>query len=126
MNFIWIFFFLCTYRKFQIIGARLGSRSYCSSSTEGSANRRAGCRWWHDCDVLSSWQMFYYPEDVRHKPHQEKHIKFSLKSLKSTKNLSSKVIKYIHKCFNYTISQNQINPDGIEKGLSAFISASIW
>lgn len=54
------------------------------------------------------------------KNHIKKNISNSLYNLhKVHKNLSSKVIKYIQKCFNYMISQNQGNPDGIEKGLSA-------
>lgn len=54
------------------------------------------------------------------KNHIKKNISNSLYNLQKVhKNLSSKVIKYIQKCFNYMISQNQGNPDGIEKGLSA-------
>lgn len=54
------------------------------------------------------------------KNHIKKNISNSLYNLQKVhKNLSSKVIKYIQKCFNYMISQNQGNPDGIEKSLSA-------
>ncbi|XP_062592816.1 uncharacterized protein LOC134254308, partial [Saccostrea cucullata] len=54
------------------------------------------------------------------KNHIKKNIANSLYNLKKEhSSLSSKVIKYLQKCFNYMISQNQGNPDGIEKGLSA-------
>ncbi|XP_061186114.1 uncharacterized protein LOC133195733 [Saccostrea echinata] len=54
------------------------------------------------------------------KNHIKKNISNSLYNLqKKHNNLSSKVIKYIQKSFNYMISQNQGNPTGIEKGLDA-------
>ncbi|XP_067664302.1 uncharacterized protein [Haliotis asinina] len=38
---------------------------------------------------------------------------------KKHKTLSTKVIKYLQKCFNYMISQNRGNQDGISRGLTA-------
>lgn len=35
------------------------------------------------------------------------------------KSLSTKVIRYLVKCFNYMLAQNRGNPDGIQKGLDA-------
>ncbi|XP_046563466.1 uncharacterized protein LOC124272337 [Haliotis rubra] len=38
---------------------------------------------------------------------------------KKHKTLSTKVIRYLQKCFNYMISQNKGNQDGISRGLTA-------
>ncbi|XP_062588881.1 uncharacterized protein LOC134250534 isoform X2 [Saccostrea cucullata] len=57
------------------------------------------------------------------KNHVKKNVANSLYNLQKThKNLSTKVIKYIQKCFNYMVSQNQGSPSGIEKGLTALSS----
>lgn len=54
------------------------------------------------------------------KNHVKKNIANSLYNLQKThKSLSTKIIKYIQKCFNYMVSQNQGSPSGIEKGLTA-------
>lgn len=54
------------------------------------------------------------------KNHVKKNIANSLYNLQKThKSLSTKIIKYIQKCFNYMASQNQGSPSGIEKGLTA-------
>lgn len=42
---------------------------------------------------------------------------FSLQ--KQHKSLSAKVIKYISKCFNYALSQNKGNPEGLDISLKA-------
>lgn len=54
------------------------------------------------------------------KNHVKKNIANSLYNLQKThKSLSTKIIRYIQKCFNYMVSQNQGSPSGIEKGLTA-------
>lgn len=54
------------------------------------------------------------------KNHVKKNIANSLYNLQKThKSLSTKIIKYIQKCFNFMVSQNQGSPSGIEKGLTA-------
>ena len=52
--------------------------------------------------------------------HVRKNFSSALYALqREHKSLTSKVIKYISKCFNYAISQNKGNPDGLDKSLGA-------
>lgn len=52
--------------------------------------------------------------------HVRKNFSSALYSLQKThKSLSGKVIKYISKCFNYAISQNKGNPEGLDISLKA-------
>lgn len=52
--------------------------------------------------------------------HIKKNIANHLYMLQSShKSLTTKVIRYIQKCWNYMISQNVDNPDGIRAGLDA-------
>lgn len=50
----------------------------------------------------------------------EKNFSSALFSLqKQHKSISAKVIKYISKCFNYALSQNKGNPEGLDISLKA-------
>ena len=52
--------------------------------------------------------------------HVRKNFSSALYALqREHKSLTCKVIKYISKCFNYAISQNKGNPDGLDKTLGA-------
>ncbi|XP_061195042.1 uncharacterized protein LOC133203237 [Saccostrea echinata] len=54
------------------------------------------------------------------KNHIRKNFSSSLYALqKKHKSLTTKVIHYLQKCFNYLLAQNQGNPRGIEKALDA-------
>lgn len=54
------------------------------------------------------------------KNHVRKNFSSALFSLqKQHKPLSAKVIKYISKCFNYALSQNKGNPEGLDISLKA-------
>ena len=53
------------------------------------------------------------------KNHVRKNFSNSLYHLQSAhKSLTSKVIKYLQKCFNYAVSQNRGNADGLSQALS--------
>nr|XP_022290026.1 uncharacterized protein LOC111101728 [Crassostrea virginica] len=54
------------------------------------------------------------------KNHIKKNFTSTLYSLKTKhKSLTTRVIRYFLKCFNYLLAQNKENPSGIEQGLDA-------
>lgn len=60
------------------------------------------------------------------KNHVRKNFSSALFSLqKQHKPLSAKVIKYISKCFNYALSQNKGNPEGLDISLKATMLSEI-
>ena len=62
-------------------------------------------------------------EKISDRNHIKKIFTSSLYSLQKThKSLTSRVIRYLVKCFNYLLAQNQGNPQGIAEGLDALCS----
>lgn len=104
---IWFFFVYIGQEKFQIIEKsdivvdRIGETAQLVVQIEGQVAD----------DDTTELRCFKFIAHAIQKMSENRHVKFSWSSSKWKVEtfLSSKLIKYIHKRFNYTISQNQRN-----------------